>query len=259
MAATGMDPSFSTQPAPPNTETTNGPSVPQTTPPLLPIVTGAASGLPSPPTRLRKLLIDLQVISLSILRVIGAVTILFILPPALFASIGAIIMLLGNSVASTRHATWAVASIGVVGSLLLYHFLCLLYLLIPNPKPTPDVGTRHLVLVGIIYLSFPPVAGLIGSAVLLHYHVDLDGIDISQGSFVAFFGGSIFFGIAVVLTIFGCSFMVFLSLIFWPTRVVIMAGVERVRAKWTEKRNHYGSRGDDPEINAELQNLPGRD
>jgi len=240
----GMDPSVSTQPAPPNTSTvTISPSVPQTTPTLLPIVTGAASGFPSPPTRLRRLLIDLQVISLPILRVIGRITYLFLLYPALCAILGVIIMLLGNSVVSPRHASRAVAFIGVVGSLIFYYTsLCLFYLLIQ----ITDDGTFYIFFVLIYYLTFAPVVGLIGSAVLLRV---LDGIDISQGSLVGFIGGLLFFVI-------GC--MVYLLIPY------CMTGVVWVRAKWTENwtdQSHYGSRGDDPEIIqvAELQNLPGRD
>jgi len=238
-----MDPSISTQPAPTNTVTTSSSSsVPQTTPALLPVVIGAASDLPSPATyRLRSLLkIDLQVISFSILK--------YTFLGLFLASIGALIMLLGNQ--SSTNA--AVVSIGVVGSLLFYPFLFLLSLLKPI---TIRVGSEpllalHKFLIIIFFLSFPPVTGLIGSAVLLHYHVDLDGIDISKGCEVGFNGGWIFVGIVLGLIIFMGTISRF---IMW------------VHETWTD-RSYYASgsresRGDDPEIIrvAELQNLPGRD
>jgi len=263
-----MDPSVPT-PAPPNTTSTSSPS--QTTrTPLLPIVTEAASGYPSPATyRLRRILIGLQVISVSILSVIGFVTFLG-LSLALFAFMGAIILLTGNGIfgGATKHASQAAASIGAVGSLILSSPLCLLYLLFPPP----GVESRHLVSIAIGFLFFPPISGLIGSAVLLHHHIDLGGIDISHGIWVGLAGGFsllVLGGITVVwLSVFFNFSLIpllvsVLSFILSPIWLAMM-GVQWVKEKWTKDwtdRSHLysGSRGDDPEIIAQLQNLPGRD
>jgi hypothetical protein len=100
------------------------------------------------------------------------------------------------------------------------------------------------------------VTGLIGSAVLLQCRVDLGGIDILNACYAGAFGGIALDGPALLTFRF---FPLLVSFIISSICLAIMRGVQWIHLKWTENwmdRSHlhsYGSRGDDLEINAELQ------
>jgi len=218
----------------------------QTTPTLLPVVTHPS---PSPATYRSKstlALIGLQVVLVSILIVIGFVTLLS-LPLALFASMGAIIMLAGNTlIKSTNNIT--AASIGAVGGLILSP-LCLLSLLQKLLQVHWFLSILFTILHVILFFSFPLTTGLIGCSVLLHFRFDLDDIKSPIDGITTSLGGGLILGFpGALLFIFVSKFDV-LS-IFSPICVPIKMGVQWVHVKWTDS---------DPETIAELQNLPGRD
>ena len=155
------------------------------------------------------------------------------------------------------------ASIGAVGSLISFPLLCLLYLLIPTEPGDPRHAIiPHPKLIAFVCPIFSILAGVIGCTVLLQYHVDLgDGIDSSYAFSAASVAGLL---LVIPAMLFGYLIPLLVSSIFWPISLAFEMGIQWVRVKWTEiwtDRNHsysHGSRGDDPEINAELHRPPGR-
>ena len=144
----------------------------------------------------------------------------------------------------------------------MYPPLCLLYLLVPTSPGVPRYKHFDSKLIATVIPSFiiSALTGVIGSAVLLKHHVDLGGIDIKNALLAGGIAGFIF---AIAGWVFHLSPFCLLSSILSPIWLAIMDQWEHVkRTENGTDRSHshsYGSGGDDPEIIAEMQNLPGRD
>ena len=111
-------------------------------------------------------------------------------------------------------------------------------------------------------ITISAVTGMIGSAVLLKYNVDLGRIDIGNALLAGIAGGFFFASIQLLLRF---SLICLLSSILSPIWSVITGMDEMEHVNGPENgtgRSHShsnGSRRDDPESNADMQNLPGRD
>ncbi|KAF8815645.1 hypothetical protein BYT27DRAFT_7333860 [Phlegmacium glaucopus] len=272
--------SVSTQPAP-NTSL----SLPKTTTTALQVSTRAESSHPStatyPPTkvRLRRPIVGLNDISVliwiglrlapvAILIVIGCVALLGF-SFALTASTGAIALLTGNGILRAAHlahytSNASAAYIGAVGCLISTFILAIFTSFVPKTynKEGKEIVPWYVQLCTHLLLS--TLSGTIGCAVLLHLHVDLGGIDVLHATRAGALGGAILGPGSIFVVPWVISAVMFL--IFSPAWLAISMGAQWVVIRSSETRTYgshshsycycYGTRGDDPEINAELENLP---
>ncbi|KAF8809237.1 hypothetical protein BYT27DRAFT_7210234 [Phlegmacium glaucopus] len=258
-----MDPptSVSTQPVP-NTSL----SLPKTTTTTLQVSTKAESSRPStatyPPTKVRLrrpivvlndifvlIWIGLRVVPVAILIVIGCVALLGF-SFALTASTGAIALLTGNGILRAAHLAHYTsnASAAYIGG--TYN------------EEGKETVPWYIQL--CMHLLLSTLSGTIGCAVLLHRHVDLGGIDVLHATRAGALGGAILGPGSIFVAPWVISAVMFL--IFSPAWLAISMGAQwaviRSNETWTDRSHSYsycycyGTRGDDPEINAELENLP---
>ena len=94
---------------------------------------------------------------------------------------------------------------------------------------------------------FSLVTGLIGSTVILHIHVDFNGIDSSYAFSAAGFAGAL---LSIPALLFGFLIPLHLSSILSPIWLAIIMGVRWVNEKWREiwtegSHSYYGALGDD--------------
>ena len=88
-------------------------------------------------------------------------------------------------------------------------------------------------------MLFSPLSGAIGCAILLRSHADLGGIDVLHATRAGALGGAI----------------ILVGLIFVKS-VIFIGAPWVVQTIWTYRSHSYCStRGDDPEMNAELEGL----
>jgi len=181
------------------------------------------------------------------------------------------VRLTGNGILRAAHlahytSNASAAYIGAVGSLISIFILALFTPFFPKTYDEEGRETTPWYIRLCTYLLLCTLSGTIGCAVLLHNHVDLGGIDVLHATRAGALGGAILGPGSTIIVPWVIS-AVFIF-IFSPIWFAISMGAQWVLVRssesWTDRSHSYsycycyGTRGDDPEINAELANLPGR-
>ncbi|KAF8159298.1 hypothetical protein B0H34DRAFT_806959 [Crassisporium funariophilum] len=194
-----------------------------------------------------------------------------VIPFAIAAANGAIMMLIGNGIlhaARLPHYTdnASAAYIGAVGILIASLIVALVMQCVPsctvyNQRTGEQEPAWYVTMTTTLVAS--TLAGTIGCAILLHNKVDIGGIDVLHATRAGALGGAILGPGSIITTpLIGAAVMIILS----PLWLAVQMGVQWVSVRsnetWSDRYHSYsycycyGSRGDDPEINAELTRIP---
>jgi hypothetical protein len=168
---------------------------------------------------------------------------------------------------TTHHAHYtdngSAAAIGAVGGILA--LLCMTAIFNFIQLPADEQGRASILITWPLTTVTMTLAGVIGVSLLKRHHVDIGDIDLVHGARAGALGGALLGPIAFLA---GPAIMLVLGILLSPLWVAMSLGFRWAYGRSSESwRGHtyrysacytYGSCGDDPDIENEINNFQQR-